>query len=97
MTQHPRKHAIRIPIQDYFPTPGRVADHMMQRLMHALHVVTIQSRGHRLHDLAFARRRDVAIRVPCGFRQANDICRRTFLLRARCGFFASSTGTLLLI
>jgi hypothetical protein len=72
----------------------------MQRLMHASDVVGGESRGHGLDTLPFARQqqsraivlqRNVPIGMPCGFRQALDICRKALFLRAWRGFFAHRT------
>ena len=63
----------------------------MQRLVRAPDIVRSQARGHRLHAFALTRQqqsrtvsfqRSVAIRVPCGFRQAIRVCRKTLFLWA---------------
>jgi hypothetical protein len=100
LAEHRRQHKIQTPIQNGFITPRGIGDHMMQRLMHASHVIGCQSRSHRLDALAFAGQqqaravvlqRDVSISVPCGFRQALDICRKSLFLWARRSLFAHET------
>jgi hypothetical protein len=64
---------------------------MMQRLVHSPDIVGRQARGHRLDALtltgqqqrgAVVLQRNVAIGVPCGFRQALQVSRKAFLLWA---------------
>jgi hypothetical protein len=68
--------------------------------MHAPHTIGSQSGGHGLDALALTwqqqRRavilqRDVPVSVPCGFRQALDICRKALFLWAWRSFFAHET------
>jgi hypothetical protein len=73
---------------------------MVQRLMHAAHIVRCQACSHRLDALPLARQQqsrtvvlqwNVAISVPCGFRQAVDVCRKASLLWAWRGFRTHKT------
>ncbi len=77
--------------QQLFVAPGSIGDQMMQRLMHSPNVVGSQARGHRLDALALARKQQPLavglqridpVSVPCGLRQAFEICRKAFLLWA---------------
>jgi hypothetical protein len=68
--------------------------------MHTPHVIWSQSRGHGLDALALAWQHqsravalqwDVSVNVPCGFRQALNICRKALFLWAWRGLFAHET------
>jgi len=77
--------------QQHLVTPGGIGHHVMQRLVHPANVVGRQTRSHGLHALAFpgqqqARairfQRTDSVSVPCGVRQAIEICRKALLLWA---------------
>jgi hypothetical protein len=52
--QNRRDHKIQTPIQYRFVAPRRVGNHMMQRLMHAPHLVGSESGGHGFDALTLA-------------------------------------------
>jgi hypothetical protein len=73
---------------------------MMQRLVHPSDVVGSKPRGHRLDTFALPRQQqagavvlqwNVTIGMPCGFRQAPDICRKALFLQAWRDLFAHRT------
>ena len=73
---------------------------MMQRLVHPTYVVASEPGGHGFDALPFPRQqqaraivlqRRVSIGMPCGFRQALDICRKALFLWAWRGFLAHET------
>jgi hypothetical protein len=68
--------------------------------MHTFHIVVRQPSGHRLDALALARqqqasavvlKREIPIGMPCGFRQAFNICRKASFLWAWRAPFAHKT------
>src|SRR5215475_1368795 len=71
---------------------------MMHRLVHLPHIVWGEPRGHRFNALAFDRQQQslaislqwfTSVEVPCGLRQALNICRKAIFLGAwRSGFGA---------
>jgi hypothetical protein len=73
---------------------------MMQRLVHPSDVVASKPRGHGFNAFPLARQQqacavvlqgNVPIGMPCGFRQALDICRKALFLWAWRGLFAHET------
>ena len=91
LLDHRRKHRLANPLQQFLIRPRRIGDQMMHRLMHLPHIVRSQSCGHRLDALALNRQQQslavrlqwfMTIAVPCGLRQAVDICRKAFFLSA---------------
>jgi hypothetical protein len=77
--------------QHFLVVPGRIRYQVVQRLVHATHIVWGQPCGHRLDAFALARQqqthavvlqRRMPISMPCGFRQALNICRKASLLWA---------------
>jgi hypothetical protein len=100
LAEHSGHYKIQASVQDGLVTPGGVGNHVMQRLMHAPDVIGSQSGGHRFDALALARQqqggavafqRNVSVSVPCGFRQAIDICRKASFLWAWRDLFAHKT------
>src|SRR5437867_11184875 len=68
--------------------------------MHAPDIIGSQTGGHRLNALPLAWQqkggavvfhRDIPVSMPCGFRQALDICRKTSFLWAWRDLFAHRT------
>jgi hypothetical protein len=80
--------------------PGRIGYQVMERLVHATHILGRQSCGHRFNALAFTRQqqtyavmlqRHMPVSVPCGFCQALDICRKALFLWAWRSLFTHET------
>lgn len=73
---------------------------MVQRLVHPSQVVSTETGGHGFDAFPFPWQQQsravvlqwsVPIGMPCGFRQAPDICRKALFLRAWRGLFAHRT------
>lgn len=90
--------------QQRMVTPGSIHHQMVERLMHAAHVVRSQTGRHGLDALAFSRQqqagavvlqRGVPIGMSRGLSQAFEIGRKTFLLGAWRGGACSHRTSLL--
>ncbi len=100
VAQHRRDHAVQTAIQDGLIVPRSICHHMVQRLVHPSHIVASEPGGHGFDALPFAGQQQtgaivlqwsMTIGMPCGFRQALDICRKALFLWAWRGFFAHRT------
>jgi hypothetical protein len=98
--QHGWDHKIQTAIQNRFVAPWGVRNQMVQRLVHPSHIVASQLGGHGFDAFPFAGQQQagatvlqwkVTIGMPCGFRQALNICRKALFLRAWRGLFAHRT------
>jgi hypothetical protein len=83
--------AVAHPFEQGLITPRCVGYEMMERLVHALHIIRGQSRGQGLDTFAFTGKKQTgavslqrcyAIKVLCGSRQAVQIGRKALLLHA---------------
>jgi hypothetical protein len=102
LAQYRRQYEIQTPIQNGLVAPRSVSHDVVQRLMHAPHIVGSQSGSHRLDTFPLARQQqsgavvlegDVSIGVPCGFCQALDICRKALFLWAWPMIFAHGNNS----
>jgi hypothetical protein len=91
MFLHRRQNPTADLAQQRVVSPRRICHQMMQRLVHPPDIVGSQSRRHRLDALAFAWQqksgavgfqRTDPVGMPCGLRQAVEVCRKAFLLWA---------------
>jgi hypothetical protein len=91
LPQHRCQHRIEGAVEQCFIVPGSVGHQMMQRLVHAPHIIGSQSRRHWLNALTLSRQkqtcaagleRNQPVRMSRGLRQAIEICSETFLLCA---------------
>ena len=98
--QHRGHHKIQAAIQDGFVAPRGICHYVVQRLVHPPHMVSGQAGGHRFDTFPFARQQqtgaivfqwNATIGMPCGFRQALDICRKALFLWAWRFLFAHRT------